>query len=108
MIQRPPNSTRVRSSAASDVYKRQGVGDLLLAAHLPLAHRRDHLQLRVEGGDRGFQTDLVVALAGTAVGDRVAAGKPRLLDPDLGDQRPAERGKKRVTAAVEGVGADRG
>ncbi|WP_460379541.1 hypothetical protein, partial [Staphylococcus aureus] len=25
MIRRPPRSTRVRSSAASDVYKRQGV-----------------------------------------------------------------------------------
>src|SRR5665811_522766 len=26
MIRRPPRSTRVRSSAASDVYKRQGIG----------------------------------------------------------------------------------
>src|SRR5665811_1006418 len=26
MIRRPPRSTRVRSSAASDVYKRQGMG----------------------------------------------------------------------------------
>src|SRR5665811_1153616 len=45
MIRRPPRSTRVRSSAASDVYKRQqvseghpgGRGDLTKGAALPLA-----------------------------------------------------------------------
>src|SRR5665254_29070 len=31
MIRRPPRSTRVRSSAASDVYKRQGVLALVIA-----------------------------------------------------------------------------
>ena len=49
------------------------VGDLLLAAHRPLAHRRDHLQLGRERRDRAVDPDLVVALAGAAVGDRVAA-----------------------------------
>ena len=36
MIRRPPRSTRVRSSAASDVYKRQGVpgGAVMVAAGL--------------------------------------------------------------------------
>ena len=50
-----------------------GVGDLLLAAHLPVAHRGDHLQLRSQRRDGGLDPDLVVALAGAAVGDRVAA-----------------------------------
>ena len=50
------------------------VGDLLLAAHLPAAHRRDDLQLGRERRDRRLDADLVVALAGAAVGDRVAAG----------------------------------
>jgi hypothetical protein len=49
------------------------VGDLLLAAHRPLAHRRDHLQLGRERRDRAVDADLVVALAGAAVRDRVAA-----------------------------------
>ena len=49
------------------------VGDLLLAAHLPGAHRRDRLQLRRQGRDRRLDPHLVVALAGAAVGDRVAA-----------------------------------
>ena len=84
-----------------------GVGDLLLAAHLPGAHRGDRLQLRRQGRDRGLDPDLVVALAGAAVGDRVAAGLARVLDRELGDQRPAERGEERVAVAVEGVGLDR-
>ena len=84
-----------------------GVGDLLLAAHLPGAHRGDRLQLRRQGGDRGLDPHLVVALAGAAVGDRVAAAAARVLDRELGDQRPAQRGEERVAAAVEGVGLDR-
>ena len=50
------------------------VGDLLLAAHLPGAHRRDRLQLRRQRRHRRLDPHLVVALAGAAVGDRVAAG----------------------------------
>src|SRR5665811_1888315 len=34
MIRRPPRSTRVRSSAASDVYKRQDLGNLIKAAKM--------------------------------------------------------------------------
>ena len=84
-----------------------GVGDLLLAAHLPGAHRGDRPQLRRQRRDRRLDPHLVVALAGAAVGDRVAAGAARVLDRELGDQRPAERGEERVAAAVEGVGLDR-
>ena len=56
------------------------VGELLLAAHLPRAHRRDHLQLGRERRDRRLDPHLVVALAGAAVGDRVAAASARVLD----------------------------
>jgi hypothetical protein len=84
-----------------------GVGDLLLAAHLPGAHRRDHLQLGRERGDRRLDPHLVVALAGAPVGDRVAAARARLIDGELGDQRTPERGEQRIAAAVQGVGPDR-
>ena len=83
------------------------VGDLLVAAHRPRAHRRDHLQLRRERRDRALDPHLVVALAGAAVGDRVAARLARVLDRELGDQRPAERGEQRVAVAVVGVRLDR-
>ena len=83
------------------------VGDLLLAPHLPAAHRRDDLHLRVERRDGRLDPDLVVALAGAAVRDRVAAGLARLLDGELRDQRPAERREERIAAAVERVRLDR-
>src|SRR5665811_2346538 len=38
MLRRPPRSTRVRSSAASDVYKRQGCGNGVMVA--PVRHRQ--------------------------------------------------------------------
>ena len=66
------------------------VGDLLVAAHLPLAHRRDHLQVGRQGGDRRLDAHLVVALAGAAVGDRVGAVLARRVAGELGQQRPAE------------------
>ena len=83
------------------------VGDLLLAAHPPLADRRDHLELGCQRRDRGLDPHLVVALAGAAVGDRVAARPARVLDRELGDQRPAERGEQRIAEAVDRVGLDR-
>ena len=55
MIRRPPRSTRVRSSAASDVYKRQGKKSTLNATECQfLGHKVDstgvqHLETRVQG-----------------------------------------------------------
>ena len=86
---------------------RARVLDLLLAAHLPAAHGRDDLQLGRERRDRGLDADLVVALAGAAVRDRVAARAARDVDGELGDERAAERGEERVAAAVQRVGLDR-
>src|SRR5665811_606626 len=48
MIRRPPRSTRVRSSAASDVYKRQhsgGAGDVALATGAKIAIHKDDGEL---------------------------------------------------------------
>ena len=47
---------------------------------------------------------LVVALAGTAVGDGGGAVLVRRLDELLGDQRPADRRRERVLVLVERVG----
>src|SRR5204863_1581312 len=59
------------------------VANLLIATHPPGAHWRDHLELGSERGDRRFDPDLVVALAGAAVGDRVARSCTRVLDREL-------------------------
>ncbi len=50
--------------------------------------------------------DLVVALAGRAVRDRVGAERAGDLDLALGDQRPGDRGAEQVLALVERVGAE--
>ena len=84
------------------------IGDLLLAAHLPGAHRRDRLQLGRERSDGCLDPDLVVALAGAPVRDRVAATTARVLDGELGDQWAPERGEQRIAAAVQRVGLDSG
>ena len=52
------------------------------------------------------EADLVVALAGAAVGDRVGALALGDLDEELGDQRPGERRGQRVGALVERVGLE--
>jgi hypothetical protein len=65
--------------------------DLLVAAReLPLAHRRDDLQVRRQRHHRDVEAHLVVALAGGAVGQRPRRPPPGDLDEVLGDQRPAE------------------
>ena len=81
-----------------------GVVDLLVAgqAH-PDAHRRDDLEPGIEGVDGDIEADLVVALAGAPVGDRIGALALGDLDEQLGDQRPGQRGRQRVGALVEGV-----
>ena len=65
-----------------------GIGDLLLTPHAPLANRRNHAELGVEGRQGGLDPHLVVSLPGAAVGDRVAARAASLGDGELGDQRP--------------------
>ena len=80
------------------------VVDLLVArqAH-PDAHRRDDLEPGVEGVDGHVEADLVVALAGAAVRDRVGALLLGDLDEQLRDERPGQRRRQRVDALVQGV-----
>ena len=81
-----------------------GVVDLLVAgqAH-PDPHRGDDLEPGIEGVDGDVEPDLVVALAGAAVGDRVGALAAGDLDEELGDQRPGQRGRQRIGALVQRV-----
>ncbi len=53
---------------------------------------------------RDVEADLVVALAGAAVGDRVGALALGDLDEELRDQRPGERRRQRIGALVQRVG----
>ena len=85
-----------------------GVGDLLVARHVPLARRGYDLDLRGEGRGRHVEAHLVVALAGAPVGD----GEGLLFEGDahevLGDEGPSEGRGERVDALVERAGLERG
>ena len=73
---------------------------------VPFAPRRDHLHVGLEGVIGELEADLVVALAGGAMGDRVGADLLGDLDLLLGDQRTRDRGAEQVLALVERVGAE--
>ena len=53
-----------------------------------------------------FEADLVVALAGRAMRDRVGADLLGDLDQLLADQRAGDRGAQQIDALIGGVGAE--
>ena len=73
-----------------------------------LADGRQHPQVGGERRERRLEADLVVPLAGGAVGDERGAGLARKLDHLLGDQRPGQRRHQRVFPLVERVRVHRG
>ena len=84
-----------------------GVGDLVRTAlQIPLTNRGDDLELGVERLDGSLKTDLVVTLAGAAVGDIGGAELVGDLDELLGKQRAGQSGEQRVLVLVHGVGGD--
>ena len=85
-----------------------GEGDGLVAGQGEVADRGDALQVRAEGLDADLEADLVVALAGAAVGHGGGAEFAGGLDQVLDDHRAGDRGDQRVVALVEGVGLQRG
>ena len=85
---------------------RLAVGDAVGArAQIPLTPGRDDLDLRVERQRRELEAHLVVALAGGAVGDGVAALGLCGLHHRLGDHGTRDRRAQEVVALVDRVGA---
>lgn len=82
-------------------------GDRLVPGHRVVTDRGDALQVGAERGDTGLEADLVVALAGAAVGDDSGVVLVGGGDEVLDDGRPGEGGDQRVAVHVEGVGLDR-
>jgi len=65
-----------------------GKGDQVGAAlELPLTPGRDDLDVGVQRIGRELKADLVIALAGGAMGDGISAGLGGDLDQALGDER---------------------
>lgn len=82
-------------------------GDRLVPGHRVVTDRGDALEVGAERGDAGFEADLVVALAGAAVGDDACVVLLGGGDEVLDDGRPGESRHQRVAVHVEGVGLDR-
>ena len=73
---------------------------------IPFPPRRDHTDVRLERVISELEADLIVALSGGAVRDRVGIGFARDFDLPLGDQRPRDRRSEQVFAFVDGVRAE--
>src|SRR4051794_30017516 len=88
---------------------RGGIVDGIFARDdVPLAPRRDDGQLRRERLIRELETDLIVALAGAAVRERVAAGGERDLDLLARDQRARGGRAEEVVLLVNRAGLEHG
>src|SRR5829696_1218481 len=80
---------------------RRGVVDrVLAAADVPLTPRRDDWQVGCERREGHLEPDLVVPLAGAAMGECIGADAARDLDLPLGDERSRHRGAEQVLPVV--------
>ena len=75
---------------------------------VPLAPGCDHLDVGVQRIIGKLETDLVVALAGRAMGHGVGAGRFGDLDLPLGDQGPGDGGAEQIDAFVKRVRPEHG
>ena len=74
------------------------------AAEIPVAHRGDNGERRIQHEHRGLEAHLVVALARAAMGHVLGAELMGHRHEVLGDERPRERAHERVLVLVHGVG----
>ena len=83
-----------------------GIGHQLVARQqVPFAPGCDHLDVGHQRVGAKFEANLIVALAGGAVRNRIGLFAPGDLDQTLGNQRTGDGGSQQIFAFVEGVGA---
>ena len=84
-----------------------GEGEQICAGfEIPVAPRSDDLDVGVQAVIAQLEADLVIALAGCAMTDRVCADHVGNLDLAFGDQRAGNRGAEQVDAFIDGIGAE--
>src|SRR4029077_12915115 len=85
-----------------------GVSDGVFAGiDVPLAPRRDDPHVRCDGFVGQFESHLIVAFAGAAVGEAVGAELQRDFRLTLGDDGPRHRSAQQVRVLVNRAGAQR-
>ncbi len=82
------------------------VHQLFAGQQVPLTPWGDDLDARLERVGTQLETHLVVALAGSAMGNGVCAGFVGDFDEALGDQRAGDGSTQQVLTFVDGVGAE--
>src|SRR5450756_1167240 len=96
MIRRPPRSTQSRSSAASDVYKRQGLGGKNVTTTIE-GRQRFPIQVRLERDERADLERLGEILVATPSGKPIPLGQVARIGRVLGPSEIAsENGRLRV------------
>ncbi|MNL16185.1 hypothetical protein D3C87_1372140 [compost metagenome] len=78
------------------------------APEIPFAPGCDHLDRGIERIGGQFEPDLVIALAGGAMGNGVGAGFLGDFDETLGDQRAGDGGAEQILAFINRIGAEHG
>ena len=76
------------------------------AAQIPFAPGGDDLDLGVQRVGGQFETHLVIALAGGAMGHGIGAGFLGDLNKALGNQGSRDRGAQQIQPLVDGIGAE--
>src|SRR5665811_87824 len=79
MIRRPPRSTRVRSSAASDVYKRQVLTMAYAIGHISGCHLNPAVSVGLVLGKRFPARDLLPYIVSQVIGGTLGAGVLHLI-----------------------------
>src|SRR5690606_10394343 len=74
------------------------------AGQIPFAPWSNNLDIRCQGIGAQFKTNLIVALAGGAVGNGVSAGFAGDFDQTLGNQRAGNGGAQQVIAFITRIG----
>ena len=96
----------LRADRHGDALRLRVVDQVGAALEIPVAPRGDDLQVGRERGEGQLEADLVVALAGGAVGDGVGLFQARDVDHALGDERTRDAGAEEILVLVKRVGAD--
>ncbi len=73
---------------------------------IPFSPGSDHGDVRLQRIISQFKTNLIIALAGGAVADRVGPHLARDLDLLLGDQRAGDRGSEQIEPLILRVGPE--
>ena len=76
------------------------------AGQVPFAPGGDDRHVGLQRVIGELEANLVVALAGRAMGDRIGADLFGDLDLALGDQRAGDRGAEQILALIERIGAE--